>query len=149
MVEPSGAAPATHGDILHCRCSGTRLTEACRRNSSTRSFSLGKEALTSHGQRIASESPVGFFEQTFTDARFVFVQVANENFAAHGWFPRGCTIAWDPPLIHNCSADVMAHGSRIYSRNSGTRLQILLQKLQELRHTVVLYGDSIREEAEQ
>ena len=45
---------------------------------------MGKEALTSHGQRIASESPVYFFEQTFTHARFVFVQVANENFAAHG-----------------------------------------------------------------
>ena len=53
---------------------------------------MGKEALTSHGQRIASESDVGFFEQTFTDARFVFVQVANENFAAHGCFSRGTLI---------------------------------------------------------
>ena len=110
---------------------------------------MGKEALTSHGQRIASESPVGFFEQTFTDARLVFVQVANENFEAHGCVPKGNTNSWDPPLIHNCSADVMAHGSRLYSSNSGTRFQILLQKLQELRHTVVLYGDNIREEEEQ
>ena len=110
---------------------------------------MGKEALTSHGQRIASESPVGFSEQTFTDARFVLVQVANENLEAHGCVPLGFTNSWDPLLIHNCSADVMAHGSRLYSRNSGTRFQILLQKLQELRHTVVLYGDNIREEAEQ
>ena len=110
---------------------------------------MGKEALTSHGQRIASESPVGFLKQTFTYARFVFVQVANDNFEAHGCVPRGYTNSWDPPLIHNFSADVMAHGSRLYSRNSGTRFQILVQKLQELRHTVVLHGDNIREEAEQ
>ena len=126
-MAPSGADAAAHGDSLQCRCSGTRLTEACQRNSGTRSFCMGKEALTSHGQRIASESPVIFFEQTFTGARLVFVKVANENFAAHGCVPRGRTNSRDPPLIHNCSADAMAHGSRWWRRCYGTRSQMVAQ----------------------
>ena len=88
---------------------------------------MGKEALTSHGQRIASESPVIFFEQTFTGARLVFVKVANENFAAHGWILMGGANSRDPPLIHNCSADAMAHGSRRWRRCCGTRSQMVAQ----------------------
>ena len=56
-----GADVATHGKILQCRCSGTRLPEACRRHDSTRSFCMGKETLMSHGRHIASESPFIFF----------------------------------------------------------------------------------------
>ena len=33
----------------------------------------------------------------------------------------------DPPLIHNCSADAMAHGSRWWRRCYGTRSQMVAQ----------------------
>ena len=126
-MAPSGADAAAHGDILQCRCSGTRLTEACQRNSGTRPFCMGKEALTSHGQRIASESPVIFSNKLSQARALVFVKVANENFAAHGCVPRGHTNSRDPPLIHNCSADAMAHGSRWWRRCYGTRSQMVAQ----------------------
>ena len=88
---------------------------------------MGKEALTSHGQRIASESPVIFSNKLSQARALVFVKVANENFAAHGWILMGGANSRDPPLIHNCSADAMAHGSRRWRRCCGTRFQMVAQ----------------------
>ena len=126
-MAPSGADAAAHGDILQCRCSGTRLTEACQRNSGTRPFCMGKEALTSHGQRIASESPV-IFSNKLSQARALFsLRLRMRTLRHTDAYQGGTLIQGTHALIHNCSADAMAHGSRWWRRCYGTRSQMVAQ----------------------
>ena len=126
-VAPSGADAAAHGDILQCRCSGTRLTEACQRNSGTRSFCMGKEALPSHGQRIASESPV-IFSNKLSQARALFslrlrIRTLRHTDACQGgaliqgthrWYTILAQMLWH--TVPDGGADAMAHDPRWWRR---------------------------------